>query len=244
MVKCIIVKYVAYWNELCLRFLHTRMVVDASTNGTLFDKSYNEAYEILERIANNDYQYRNPIVGTGIRVSGAMELDTITSLTSQLSGVVNDAAIEERSSDFTNKKNSKLVVEQAIKENSNQKSVEADSLVLPIKIPWQNNLNKWKEGHRHLFLSVSKKYKQVFQFKKFLDVMKQLHINIPLVEAVEKMPNYVIFMKNIISKKIRLGEFETVALTEGCIAILRNKLPTKLKGPGSFTIPSLLETIM
>ncbi|KAA3461916.1 Aspartic peptidase [Gossypium australe] len=147
-------------------------------------------------------------------------------------GVVNDATIEERSLDFTNKKNSKLVVEQAMKENSNQKSVEVDSLVFPIKIPWQNNLNRWKEGHRHLFLSV---YKNIS--KKFLDVMKQLHINIPLVEAVEQMPNYVIFMKNIISKKIRLGEFETVALTEGCIAILRNKLPTKLKGPRSFTIP-------
>ncbi|KAA3466224.1 Pol polyprotein [Gossypium australe] len=36
---------------------HTRMVVDVSTNRTLLDKSYNEAYEILERIANNDYQY-------------------------------------------------------------------------------------------------------------------------------------------------------------------------------------------
>ena len=32
-----------------------RMVVDASTNGILLDKSYNEAYEILEKIANNDY---------------------------------------------------------------------------------------------------------------------------------------------------------------------------------------------
>lgn len=33
---------------------HTRMVVDASANGTLLDKSCNEADEILERITNND----------------------------------------------------------------------------------------------------------------------------------------------------------------------------------------------
>ena len=68
-------------------------------------------------------------------------------------------------------------------------------------------------------------------------MLKQLHINIPLVEALEQMPSYVKFMKDILSKKRRLGEFETVALTEECSAILKNKLPPKLKDPGSFTIP-------
>ncbi|XP_040951515.1 uncharacterized protein [Gossypium hirsutum] len=58
-----------------------------------------------------------------------------------------------------------------------------------------------------------------------------------LVEALEKMPNYVKFMKDILSKKRRLGEFETLTLTEGCTSMLRNKLPPKLKDPGSFTIP-------
>ncbi len=52
------------------------------------------------------------------------------------------------------------------------------------------------------------------QFKKFLDVLKQLHINIPLVEALEQMPNYVKFMKDILSKKKRLSEYTTVALTK------------------------------
>ncbi|XP_060974135.1 uncharacterized protein LOC133039291 [Cannabis sativa] len=75
------------------------------------------------------------------------------------------------------------------------------------------------------------------QFKKFLDVLKQLHINIPLVEALEQMPNYVKFLKDILTKKRRLGEFETVALTEGCSAMLKSKIPPKLKDPGSFTIP-------
>ena len=34
----------------------TRLMVDASANEALLSKSYNEAYEILERIANNSYQ--------------------------------------------------------------------------------------------------------------------------------------------------------------------------------------------
>ncbi|XP_060957656.1 uncharacterized protein LOC133029180 [Cannabis sativa] len=51
------------------------------------------------------------------------------------------------------------------------------------------------------------------------------------------MPNYVKFLKDILTKKRRLGEFETVALTEGCSAMLKSKIPPKLKDPGSFTIP-------
>ncbi|XP_062103125.1 uncharacterized protein LOC133814145 [Humulus lupulus] len=81
------------------------------------------------------------------------------------------------------------------------------------------------------------KQQQDGQFRKFLDVLKQLHINIPLVEALEQMPNYVKFLKDILTKKRRLGEFETVALTEGCSAMLKSKIPPKLKDPGSFTIP-------
>ncbi|XP_016737797.1 uncharacterized protein [Gossypium hirsutum] len=51
------------------------------------------------------------------------------------------------------------------------------------------------------------------------------------------MPNYVKFMRDILLKKCRLGEFETLALIEGCITMLMNKLPPKLKDLGSFTIP-------
>ncbi|KAA3461690.1 hypothetical protein EPI10_028242 [Gossypium australe] len=64
-------------------FLETRMVVDASANGTLLDKSNNEAYEILERIANNDYQYPTTRTGTSRRVAGSFELDVITLLIAQ-----------------------------------------------------------------------------------------------------------------------------------------------------------------
>ena len=51
------------------------------------------------------------------------------------------------------------------------------------------------------------------------------------------MPSYVKFMKDILSKKRRLSDFEIVNLTEECSAILQRKLPQKLKDPGSFTIP-------
>ena len=75
------------------------------------------------------------------------------------------------------------------------------------------------------------------QFAKFLDVFKKLHINIPFAEALENMPSYAKFLKEVLSRKRKLEEFETVALTEECSAVIQKKLPPKLKDPGSFTVP-------
>ena len=51
------------------------------------------------------------------------------------------------------------------------------------------------------------------------------------------MPSDVKFMKDILSQKRRLADFETVNLIEECSAILQRKLPQKLKDPSTFTIP-------
>ncbi|KAL5555212.1 hypothetical protein UlMin_037448 [Ulmus minor] len=51
------------------------------------------------------------------------------------------------------------------------------------------------------------------------------------------MPNYVKFMKDVLTNKSKLGEFEMVALTNECSLLLQTKTPPKLKDPGSFTIP-------
>ena len=75
------------------------------------------------------------------------------------------------------------------------------------------------------------------QFGRFMDIFKKLHINIPFAEALEQMPRYVKFIKDVLSKKRKLGEYETVTLLEECSAISQKKFPTKIKDPGSFTIP-------
>ncbi|XP_058003683.1 uncharacterized protein LOC131180089 [Hevea brasiliensis] len=78
------------------------------------------------------------------------------------------------------------------------------------------------------------------QFGKFLEVLQKLYINIPFIEALSQMPSYAKFLKDILSKKRRLEDYKTVALTEECNAILQNKLPLKLKDPGSFSILYLI----
>ncbi|KAJ9173160.1 hypothetical protein P3X46_016324 [Hevea brasiliensis] len=59
----------------------------------------------------------------------------------------------------------------------------------------------------------------------------------PFIDALSQMPSYAKFLKEILSNKRRLEDYETVALTEECSAILQRKLPPKLKDPGSFSIP-------
>jgi len=68
-------------------------------------------------------------------------------------------------------------------------------------------------------------------------VLRKLHINIPFIDAIRQIPSYGKFLKDMISKKTKLPQYETVALTE-------EKLPPKLKDPGSFTLPDKLVLFM
>ncbi|XP_073120622.1 uncharacterized protein [Henckelia pumila] len=61
------------------------------------------------------------------------------------------------------------------------------------------------------------------QFSKFLDMFKKIHINIPFADALEQIPNYAKFIKDVMSKKRRLQENEVMNLTEECNAILQKK---------------------
>ena len=82
-----------------------------------------------------------------------------------------------------------------------------------------------------------KKGQQEKNFEKFLEMFKKLELNIPFLEALEQMPTYAKFMKDIISKK-RTIEADSIILTETCSAILQGmKIPIKKKDRGAVTIP-------
>jgi len=59
----------------------------------------------------------------------------------------------------------------------------------------------------------------------FITVLKHLSINIPLIEALEQMPNYTKFMKDVLSKKKKLGQYDMISLTEKCNAVLDAHFP-------------------
>ncbi|GJU74034.1 hypothetical protein Tco_1265439 [Tanacetum coccineum] len=73
------------------------------------------------------------------------------------------------------------------------------------------------------------------RFRKFFKKLQQLSINIPFVGALERMPKYAKFMKDLLTNKVKFEETSKVTLNE-ISAVLLNKIPLKEKDTGSFTI--------
>ncbi|XP_062075567.1 uncharacterized protein LOC133779647 [Humulus lupulus] len=205
---------------------HTRIVVNASANGALLAKSYNEEY-----IVKNE----------AIIQSQAASLRNLENQVGQLANELRNRPHGTLPSDTENprsigKEHCKAVTLRNGKELEKDKT-ESGHEGIPQHCQPASSISKKPPPFPQRF----QKQKLDSQFKKFLDMLKQLHINIPLVEALEQMPNYVKFMKDILTRKRRLGEFETVALTKECSSFLQNKLPPKMKDPGSFTIPCTID---
>ncbi|XP_074289579.1 uncharacterized protein LOC141614732 [Silene latifolia] len=75
------------------------------------------------------------------------------------------------------------------------------------------------------------------QFGRFMEVVKNLQVSVPFTELIIQVPTYVKFMKEILTWKRSFDEVEMVAFTQKCIAVLQAISPSKLKDPGSFSIP-------
>ncbi|XP_019256510.1 PREDICTED: uncharacterized protein LOC109234925 [Nicotiana attenuata] len=74
-------------------------------------------------------------------------------------------------------------------------------------------------------------------FNKFLSMLSQVQLNIPLVDVLREIPKYAKYIKDIVAHKRTVTEFETVAVTEECTSRVQSTIPQKLKDPNSFTIP-------
>jgi hypothetical protein len=80
----------------------------------------------------------------------------------------------------------------------------------------ENEKNKKKEvgrkipAHNLPYPKAPSKKDLEKHFKRFLDIFKRLEINIPFAEALEQMPTYAKFMKEILSKKRRYNDDETI----------------------------------
>nr|XP_009778234.1 PREDICTED: uncharacterized protein LOC104227649 [Nicotiana sylvestris] len=60
------------------------------------------------------------------------------------------------------------------------------------------------------------KQKDDAKYKKFLDILSQVSVNLPLVKILQEVPKYARYLRDIVANKRRHAEFETVSLTEEC----------------------------
>ncbi|KAL4324488.1 hypothetical protein GQ457_11G026610 [Hibiscus cannabinus] len=307
----------------------TRMMLDASANGTLLDKPPRESLEILDKLAQNDYQH--PTSRRGNTRRGPAQLDSSDNILAQIASLTN--MVKNMQKQPRMEKSSKLLMEKSKQHpksqqptqpgfqnqpRQNQEPQPRQEFQQPTEYKsLENTLNhntevdkgatheqcnaittrsgkilkynqegttvnpppatdtpveadapaQASEDHRipqptmgessaessHAqserpeeirppppFPQRLKKQEQDYQFKMFLDILKQVHINLPLVEALQKMPNYAKFLKDMVTRKKRIEEFETAAATETCLALMHNKVPAKKTDPDSFTIECLI----
>ncbi|GJS48613.1 reverse transcriptase domain-containing protein [Tanacetum coccineum] len=79
-----------------------------------------------------------------------------------------------------------------------------------------------------------KKEKEKEQFQKFFENLQRLSVNIPFIKALEQIPKYVKFMKDLLAQRGRGNEASKITLNERCSSVVLNKIPLKENDPGMF----------
>src|SRR4051812_19517947 len=86
----------------------------------------------------------------------------------------------------------------------------------------------------------SSKKNDARNYARFLDIFSPLQINIPFSKALEKMPTYEKFIKDIITKKRIFSDQEVVTVHSCCSAIIQRTIPKKESDPGKVTLPMII----
>ncbi|XP_070042933.1 uncharacterized protein [Nicotiana tomentosiformis] len=81
------------------------------------------------------------------------------------------------------------------------------------------------------------KYQKDEKYKKILEMLKQIQVNIPLIDTLKEMPGYAKIMKDLISRNFDFQDLATVTLTKTCSVVVTRPIAEKLSDPGGFTIP-------
>ncbi|GJR48377.1 reverse transcriptase domain-containing protein [Tanacetum coccineum] len=100
------------------------------------------------------------------------------------------------------------------------------------KIPYPSRLDKTK------LLD-----KNDVQVSKFLKILKQLYFDISLMDALTQIPKYSKVLKDLLKDKEKLEELSNTLINVECSAVLLNKVPEKLRDPGKFLIPCVLQDL-
>ena len=72
---------------------------------------------------------------------------------------------------------------------------------------------------------------------RFLDIFKKLEITLPFGEALQQMPLYAKFLKDMLTKKNRYIHSDRIVVEGNYSVVIQRILPPKHKDPGVVTIP-------
>ncbi|XP_070045329.1 uncharacterized protein [Nicotiana tomentosiformis] len=134
-----------------------------------------------------------------------------------------------------------VVIEQAQVDKGKEKDGEQVSEQVTPLMPEASNKEKTSSSGQRLtsapFPQRLAKQKKNDQYRKFMEMLRQIQLNIPLMDALREMPGYPKMMKDLMSWKFDFQDLSTVTLTQTCSVVVTRPMAQKVFDPGSFTIP-------
>ncbi|XP_049406274.1 uncharacterized protein LOC125869920 [Solanum stenotomum] len=185
------------------------------------------------------------------RKNGSLPSDTIQNPKKD----VNHMAIATRSGKILNDPISEGTEHEQVLERTGREETEAEQVddvedAQPIVKPTGEN-EKGAEGTMPLqqtprppppFPQRLKKKAEDGKFFKFITMLRQLSVNIPLVEALEEIPGYVKFMNDLVMKKRAVSTDFTDNVHHYSVIATRS-LVHKKEDPGAFSIRCTIRSI-
>jgi len=93
------------------------------------------------------------------------------------------------------------------------------------------------EGVEVPYPVVPSKKEKDHHLARFLDIFRNLEITMPFGEALQQMPLYSKFLKDMLTRKHKYIHQENIIVEGNCSVVIQKILPPKHKDPGSVTIP-------
>nr|XP_009605704.1 uncharacterized protein LOC104100224 [Nicotiana tomentosiformis] len=75
------------------------------------------------------------------------------------------------------------------------------------------------------------KLKKDDQYRKFMEILRQIQLNIPQMDALREMPGYAKMMKDLMPRKFDFQDLSTITLTQTCSAVVKRPMAQKLSDP-------------
>ncbi|XP_070007948.1 uncharacterized protein [Nicotiana sylvestris] len=139
-----------------------------------------------------------------------------------------------------------VVIEQVQDDKGKAKeSEQAAEQVVPL-VPQNPNREKPASSAQRVipapFPQRLVKPKKEDQYRKFMEMLRQIQLNIPLMDALREMPGYAKMMKDLMSRKFDFQDLSIVTLTQTCSAVMTRPMAQKMSDPGSYTIPCTIRS--
>ena len=164
-----------------------------------------------ERAPSQGQQYQNMVNEIGLTEDATTRTDEVKAVVTLRSGRELKTAVPELVKPAP-------VVAEPLQE---EQSVAKEEVKIRIPPPFPQALRK-KKNHVNQ--------------TEMLEVLRQVKVNIPLLDMIKQVPTYAKFLKDLCTVKKGLNVNKKAFLTEQVSAIIGNKTPVKYKDPGCPTI--------